>query len=258
MTQQHTQRFSNRVETYIRSRPGYPEALLRTLERECGAAPSWPVADIGSGTGILSEMLLKNGYAVWGIEPNAEMRDASAKLLAEYPRFRAVDGSAEATGLGPASVRLITAAQAFHWFDQAKARQEFLRITHPGAVLAIIFNTRKVGENPFGQAYEELVKKYGSGAGYGDLRHENLGPADFEAFFGSGGCAHVAMSNEQHFDLEGLKGRMASMSWVPLPGDPRFDPMMRDVEALFARFQTGGRVVFEYVAEMHYGRFPNG
>ena len=251
---QHTQRFANKVESYIKSRPGYPGALLDVLKRECGLASNWTVADIGSGTGLLSELFLKNGNKVLGVEPNTEMREASEKLLAGYQAFQAIAGSAEDTKLPKASARLITAAQAFHWFDQAKARAEFQRILQPGGAVAIVFNTRKVEGNPFGQAYEELVKKYDTGANYGDLRHENITHADFKNFFGPKGCKHMDVPYVQRFDIDGVKGRVASMSWVPVAGDPRFEPMMADVEQLFARFQRSGNVNFEYITEMHYGQ----
>ena len=249
---QHTERFTNRVENYIKSRPGYPDLVLDTLRKSCGLAPSWPVADIGSGTGLLTELFLKNGNTVYGVEPNGEMRDASVKLLAQYPKYRAVDGSAEDSKLPAASVRLITAAQAFHWFDQAKARREFQRILQPGGYAAIIFNTRKVEGSPLGEDYEVIVRKYGTN--YTDLRHENLSDAEIAGFFGPKGCAKTTCPNNQLFDLEGFRGRIASMSWVPVKGQPGYDEMMRELEPVFGRHQKNGKVLFEYVTELHYGQ----
>lgn len=126
-----TRRFSDRVENYVRYRPGYPRALLECLAREHGLDPAHAVADIGSGTGILSELLLRNGNAVFGVEPNAEMRAAAERLLRGQAKFHSVDGRAEATTLPTASVDWITAAQAFHWFDVSAARREFRRILRP-------------------------------------------------------------------------------------------------------------------------------
>ena len=249
---QHTERFTNRVENYIRSRPGYPAGVLDTLQKDCGLLPSWAVADVGSGTGLLTELFLKNGNSVHGVEPNAEMREASAKLLGDFPKFHAVDGSAEDSRLPAASVRLITAAQAFHWFDQLKARREFERILQPGGYVAIIFNTRKVEGSPLGEDYEVVVRKYGTN--YTELRHENLTDQELAGFFGPKGCAKKTFPYNQLFDLDGFRGRIASMSWVPLAGDPKYDLMMEELEPVFDRHQRGGKVVFEYITELHYGR----
>jgi SAM-dependent methyltransferase len=64
------QRFSSRVADYVRYRPSYPSALLDLLRSECALRSGHVIADIGSGTGFLSELFLKNGNRVYGIEPN--------------------------------------------------------------------------------------------------------------------------------------------------------------------------------------------
>jgi len=149
---QSTERFSNRVDNYIKYRPGYPQAVIETLAAECGLTSQSVIADIGSGTGILAEMFLKNGNAVTGVEPNREMREAGERLLSAYPRFTSVDGRAEATGLADASVDFVTAGQSLHWFDLKASRREFRRILKPSGWVAIVWNDRR-DESPFMQAY---------------------------------------------------------------------------------------------------------
>src|SRR5580658_7790634 len=112
-----TMRFSTRAEAYARYRPAYPREMIDLLERECGLTPASRIADIGSGTGLLARLFLDFGCEVTGIEPNPEMRAAGEKILAAEPRFRSVDGRAEATGLPDGSVDFVTAGQAFHWFE---------------------------------------------------------------------------------------------------------------------------------------------
>src|SRR5256884_7956858 len=106
------QRFSNRVTDYVRYRPGYPSVMLDLLRAECGLRPGHVIADIGSGTGLLSELFLKSGNRVYGVEPNAEMRQAGEEYLASYDRFSSLGGSAESTTLGDSSIEFITARQA--------------------------------------------------------------------------------------------------------------------------------------------------
>src|ERR1700720_1852903 len=123
-----TSRFSDRVEKYVLYRPGYPPEVLRTLQTECGLMPNHAIADIASGTGIWSRMLLENGNPVFGVEPNAERRQAGERLRAGFPKFPSVAGTAEATTLPDKSVDFVPAAQAAHWFNRERARREFMRI----------------------------------------------------------------------------------------------------------------------------------
>src|SRR5260370_28650994 len=125
------QRFSNRAADYVRYRPGYPSELLDVLREECGLRPGHVIADIGSGTGFLSEPFLKNGNRVYGVEPNTEMRPAREEYLAAYDGFSSIEGSAESTTLEEASVHFLTAGQAFHWFRPAKTRRGFRPILRP-------------------------------------------------------------------------------------------------------------------------------
>jgi ubiquinone/menaquinone biosynthesis C-methylase UbiE len=246
-------RFSGRVETYIRSRPGYPPQVVDTLRDECGMTAHWVVADVGSGTGLLSEPCLKNGSQVLGVEPNDEMREASEKLLARYPRFQTVKGSAEATTLPDQSVDLVTAGQVFHWFDQQRARAEFTRILRPGGWIAILFNTRDIA-SPLVQAYERLLEAYGTD--YLQVRHENISQEEFNAFFGPQGCRMKTFKNVQTLDYEGLKGRLLSSSFVPNEGE-KAEAMVRELERIFRTHERGGKVMFEYVTEMYYGRLSS-
>ena len=127
-----TKRFSNRVENYLKYRPRYPAAIIPLLESECGLTPETLIADIGSGTGFMTEMFLRHGNRVIGVEPNAEMRSAGERLLTKYPKFSSVNATAEATALPDKSVDLIIAGQAFHWFYRQNTKIEFTRILKPG------------------------------------------------------------------------------------------------------------------------------
>src|SRR5262245_5749899 len=116
------QRFSSRVADYVRYRPGYPSALIDVLRAECGLNAEHLIADVGSGTGLLSKVFLDNGNRVIGVEPNAEMREAGEEFLAGHRIFSSVNGSSEATTLADSSVDFVTTAQAFHWFEPDATR----------------------------------------------------------------------------------------------------------------------------------------
>lgn len=252
MTDDSTRRFSSRVADYVKYRPGYPPALLRLLEAECGLTQESLIADVGSGTGILSELFLKNGNRVYGVEPNREMREAGEQLLASYANFVSVDGRAEATTLEDACVDFVTAGQAFHWFDPPGARQEFKRILREGGWAVLAWNDRRTSGTPLLEDYERLLLEYG--LDYREVSMKYMEEASLSALFGPSEVRTATFDNEQVFDFEGLRGRLTSSSYSPEPGHPNFEPMMRELEALFRRHQRGGHVVVTYDTKVFYGR----
>jgi len=243
-------RFSNRVANYIRYRPSYPRELVDLLEREAKLSPEGTIADIGSGTGIFSELLLKAGYQVSGVEPNQPMREAAERLLSGYPRFHSVDGSAQATTLADQSADLIVSAQAYHWFDTPEARAEFRRILKPGGKIALIWNERLLDTTPFLRDYEALLREFGTD--YAEIRHDNIGPESLRQVFPGGYDIHT-FPNSQRFDYEGLEGRLLSSSYTPAPGRPGHEPMLAELRRLFDEHQQDGQVSIGYDARVYLG-----
>ena len=246
-----TRRFSERVADYVRARPSYPPELLERLRESCGLDASWVVADVGSGTGNLTCLFLDAGHRVYAVEPNPEMRGAAERRFAGHGGFVSVDGRAEATGLVPASVDLVAAGQAFHWFDRARAREEFLRVLRPGRPVALIWNDWAVERAPFVRDYERLVRRYGTD--YERVRGLRPGAAELARFFGGPEVTAHTLPHRQLFDREGLRARLRSSSYVPAPGEPGHDELLSALDELFERRQQGGRVAFEYDARVWVG-----
>jgi SAM-dependent methyltransferase len=238
------------VADYARFRAGYPPGVLEVLRRETGLAPHHVVADLGSGTGLSARLFLEDGNVVLGVEPNAAMRQAAERLLAGWPGFRSVAGTAEATTLDAGSVDLVVAAQAFHWFDPDATRAEVVRILKPGGWAALLWNTR-TGSTPFLREYDALLVRFGTD--YQRIRHDRIGDHVLARFFGSAVLRH-AVSNPQSLDLESLTGRLLSASYTPPAGHPDREPMLRGLEALFQRYEEDGRVRFEYETRLYLGR----
>src|SRR5438445_416413 len=225
-----TKRFSNRVGNYIKYRPDYSGAIIDLLMEECGLTQQSIIADVGSGTGILSELFLKNGNRVFGVEPNREMREAGERILADYSKFKSVEGSAESTSLLDKSVDFITAAQAFHWFDGERSRTEFARILKTHGWIILLWNERRTDSTPFLRDYEDLLLAYGTD--YKEVRHENV-YENITAFFAPQPFKLQSFENKQVFDYEGLKGRLVSSSYVPAPGQPHCAEMLDALQILF-------------------------
>ena len=248
-----TTRFSNRVDDYVRWRPSYPPEVVGLLRGDLGMTPDWVVADIGSGPGNLTRLLLDNGNRVVGVEPNREMREAGETLLAGYQHFTSVDGSAEATGLPDASVDLAVAGQAFHWFDVERCRRELARILRGPRQVAFVWNERRTTGTPFLEAYEELLQ--GLGTDYAEVRHGSGQGEELAAFFGGADRYRTATyPYAQRLDREGLRGRVLSSSYVPAAGQPGHDTLLADLDEVFAATNEGGQVSFDYDTTVYYGR----
>jgi SAM-dependent methyltransferase len=246
------ERFSNRVDNYVKHRPSYPEGVVDLLARECGMDETAAVADVGSGTGILTELLLARAGRVYAVEPNRAMREAAEARLGASPGFTSVAGSAEATTLPEGSVRLVTAGQAFHWFDHGAARREFARVLEPGGWVALIWNVRDVEATPFMAGYEALLRTHGTD--YEQVNHRGIGEAELDAFFGPGRFRLATFSNTQTFDRAGLEGRLLSASYVPAEGQPGYEPMLAALGELYASHERDGAVEFVYATRVYYGR----
>jgi SAM-dependent methyltransferase len=246
------QRFSNRVADYVRYRPSYPPALLDLLAKECDLRPSHVIADIGSGTGLLSKLFLDNDNRLYGVEPNAEMRAAGEEFLLEYQNFTSVNGSAEASGLPDASADFITAGQAFHWFDVEKANREFRRILKPGGWVVVVWQDRRMEETPFAREYEHLLERFG--VDYKKVRDAYPEANKIRHFFDPGTFQSRDLPNQQILDWDGLRGRLSSSSYAPTQKHENYAPMMAELQRIFDAYQQNGSVRMEYFARVYFGK----
>ena len=246
-------RFSNRVENYVNYRPPYPVEIIPFLKEEGILTSESVIADIGSGTGISAVLFLKNGNVVYGIEPNPEMRHAAQKQLKTYTNFCSTNAIAENTKLPTEEIDLIIVGQAFHWFDKDKSKIEFKRILKPGGYVVLMWNDRRTDSTLFLEAYEAFIKMFA--IDYLDVNHKNLDDAIFNNFFGKENYKMKSFDNFQYFDLNGLKGRILSSSYMPDRGHKNFDSMMTELEKIFNSFQENGKVTIEYDTKIYCGKF---
>jgi SAM-dependent methyltransferase len=252
MTLNSSDRFLGRVDSYAKHRPSYPAAAIDLLAARCGLKPRANVIDLGSGTGILSRLLLERGAQVYGIEPNVEMRRYCAEALAGRD-FHSQEGTAENTRMPDAFFDLLVAGQSFHWFKPEPARTEALRILKPGAWAALLWNERPQGRNAFLDDYEALLRRYAPEyEAVARLRAEEDG---IRRFFGQE-PESASFANQQLFDFEGLAGRVQSSSYAPMPDRPEFEPLMAGLRQVFDRYQQEGRVAFPYRTLVYFAQ-PN-
>ncbi len=247
-----TERFTGRAGIYHHARPRYPDTLLASLVTEAGLRASDVIADVGSGTGISTELFLLNGNKVFAVEPNDEMRLTAENLLTTYKNFISVNGTAEATTLANASIDMIVAGQAYHWFDREAALQEFRRILKPDGWVAFFWNFRVMAEKGFAADYEALIQRYST-----DYKTTGGGMVDWTVelrkFF-PGSFIHREFPNLQRLDREGLKQRWLSCSYIPLEHDERAPKMLEELDSLFDRYQSDGEVIIHYETHLNCGK----
>jgi ubiquinone/menaquinone biosynthesis C-methylase UbiE len=244
-------RFSNRVANYVKYRPDYPRQVARYLIDKQVLTADSIVADVGCGPGISSKMFLENNNPVIGVEPNQAMREAALELLADFTQFSVVNGTAEATTLADHSIDLVVAAQAFHWFDPQKTRAEFERILRQGRSIVLIWNERQLDSTPFLIEYEKFLLKYATD--YTRVRHENVDALKLGEFF-RGKYFSATFENRQVLDLDGLKGRMFSASYMPSENDANAPALVDELSALFAKHARQDRIELLYDTRIYHSR----
>ncbi len=246
-----TARFSDRADAYVKARPSYPAALFDVLRAECGLGPACVVADLGSGTGIFTRLLLEAGAIVHAVEPNDDMRAEAERALARNERFHSVKGSAEATTIATGTIDLVTAAQAFHWFDHAKTKSEIVRIGKDGAMTALVWNDRDLDGTPFLRDYEAILLRHCPS--YQALQGKANTPAKFDVLFGEGRWSRRSIPNAQELDREGLHARVMSASYAPREGEAH-RALVAALDDAFDRHAEGGRVSITYACVVIFGR----
>ncbi len=246
----NTERFSTRASDYVKYRPGYPIDIIHYLEGHCQLEADSTIVDVGAGTGISSALFLDSGYGVIAIEPNNEMRHQAIEQLGDHKGFKAKAGAAEDTGLESKSVDLIVSGQAFHWFDRVRTKAEFKRILKPGGMVALLWNERKV-VTPFEIAYDELILKHA--IDYVNVNHRKINKEDIQDFFYPQLVELKIFENKQILNMEGLKGRLQSSSYMPLPVDPDYQAMITDLKILFNQYEHYDHVTVRYDTKLYVG-----
>ncbi len=246
-------KFDGKGRIYSKFRPAYPQAYIEYIVAKTLITEQSVIADIGSGTGILTGQLLEKGFRVIAVEPNADMRRVAEENLRKNPLFTSVAATAESTALPDGNIDLITVAQAFHWFNRQAFREECRRVLKPGAYVALVWNNRDensalVAEN------DRIIRKYCPE--YKGFSGGTRGPAaddDFHDFFADD-CEKKTFPNDLVFDLSGFIGRNLSASYSLKEGDEEYIAYVAELESLFEKYAVNGTVTMPNFTQSFVGK----
>lgn len=221
MSAEPSRTFQAWADDYDRYRPGYPAELFDEIATRLGVPARASVADLGAGTGLATFEMARRGWQMTAVEPGAGMLDQlRERAEAMGIPVVAIEASGEDTGLPDASFDLVTAAQAFHWFDRRRAVEEMARIVRPGGGVALFWNVRRAEASPIVADYEAVMSRYFGSAGIGQyLQHGRAAEADATraAFAASEHFEQLTYSEPLHettIDADGLVGMAFTASYV--------------------------------------------
>ena len=247
MNKNSIERFTDRVVDYEKFRPSYPKEIIQVLKEQIGLNKKWLIADIGSGTGLSTQLFLENGNDVFAVEPNREMRESLVHHFKTYRNLIALNATAENTSIESGCVDLIFAGQSFHWFDRAACQKEFERILTENGHMVFVWNQRDP-EDAFQQEYEHFLRSHIPS--YQSVSHKNISDDDLKHFFATRPMTKVSLPNQQIFDLRSFLGRVRSSSYFPKEQDDN-KTLYDDLHLLVDKYAISERIVFKYITEIY-------
>lgn len=244
------EKFTGKANVYDKFRPSYPKELIDWLYEKTNAET---VADIGAGTGIFTKCLSAKPWKITAVEPNADMVDILRQNMGQGSDLFAeiVNASAEDTGIPAGTIDLVTAAQAFHWFDKEKFKAECERILTQGGYMAIIWNTH--GKNEFRYERDRIFDKY-----CGQSNSMKGSTTEGDKLLRTGYFSEMEffrMDNNMSMNEEQFIGYSVSHSYSIKADNANYEKFVDELRNAFAKFQHGGIAEFPQETECYLGRF---
>ncbi len=246
------EKFTGKAELYSKYRPSYPMDIISYLSRFIKASDT--VADIGAGTGKFTKMLCHLGCNIIAVEPNSDMLMQASEYLQNYENLTLIKSPAEDTMLADDSVKLVTVAQAFHWFDVKAFKSECHRILKLGGKVMLIWNTADYSKdiikerNSIADTYcKEFSQKNKSTT---PLKGNS---EDIKLFFSEGEYETFLLRNDLTYDMDEFLGYELSRSYAPKEEDRSYQPYLRALKEFFTAHQQEGKILIPNVTECYVG-----
>lgn len=242
---------SEAIENYLKYHPGYPKKLLNYLYEDIGFSRESVIADICSGTGVLTRLLLEQGSRVVYVESDDQMREIAERLFSdEFQRFVSIKGTAENTTLFNDAVNFIVCTRSLRQFCRDKYRQEFYRIMKPSGTIIFLYN-RLNQEDDFIKECRRLTKTYQT---YHETPYyRELSEDEIVDFFESAPYNHISFSHRQSLDYDGARDRFLPEINFLEQWNNGYKEMFEEFNDIFNRYSQNKKIFINYTTEVYTG-----
>lgn len=246
--------FNNKAALYAANRPSYSSNVLEYLQKDLGFSSTALGADIGCGTGQLTQILAEYFNLIYAVEPNNSMMQECQKYLYNYKNILYKCRSAESTEIDDNKLDYITTAQAFHLFHNAETLREFKRILKPDGRLIIVYNMKNHSSEFFLKNEEVLLKHcplYRRDFHATEFKYDS-----FQECFTKDSYQYRYFSNDntEYLDYDTFINRTLSASYAIQEENPSFPVFVKELAAVFADFSVNQRVKMELSTVIYSGR----
>ncbi|MDR0930804.1 MAG: class I SAM-dependent methyltransferase [Clostridiales bacterium] len=241
----------NKAKIYNAYRPPYPKEFIALLCDKLSVTNKSIIADVGSGTGMLTERFLETGASVYGVEPNDEMRAVAEENLANFNNFTSVKGFDKDTTLPQNSVDFVVAGLAFHFFDRLAFAKECKRILHPDGKVCLIWNNRSYDSEIYKKSSAICRKYCPTYKGmFGDITYNT--PEIFEDIFGKN-CEYCEFKYDYPMNKDYFVNMFLTFSYTPNEGDENYNAFVGELENLFDEYENNDQILFPFTTFAYCG-----
>ena len=220
---------------------------------EVGFSKAKAIADVGAGTGKFTKLLLERNLKVYCVEPNNDMLLTAKEYLAGYPECEYINSPAENILLPDKSVDFVTAAQAFHWFDEERFKEECRRILRGDGKVVLVWNYRD-SKAQVTVEHEKILNRYCEDF-KGFSGGEKRTPSDNYAYFFRDGIVECrTFQNDCLLDEDAFIGKALSSSYSPRESDSHYADFVAEMRKLFAKHSKDGYLNLPNVTQSYMGR----
>lgn len=244
-------RFNGKGNNYSKYRPSYPKEYIDYLIKESNLNENSKIFDIGAGTGILTEILVKRGLKVTAVEPNLDMAIFIEDLTKKYSNLKFINSLAEDINYNKKDVDLITVAQAFHWFDVAKFKNQCKKILKDGGKVALLWNIRDENDKIIKESFDICKRLCQSFQGFSGGVGDNID--NIKAFFKDEKYSYTEFENNLEYNLEMFIGRNISASYAPNEEDKNYKIFIKELTDLFNKYKRDEKVIIKNKVKSYIG-----